>query len=212
MGGRRSESRKCSVLYRSLLPTTRTRTHKASCLSCRQTRFLLAWPGLIVPRERTHTRSSRLIRRWLTWRTSWRTTSLRSVRSYCSPTCKDLAWIIIVFSSLVTDYERKFVLGVATPQDLEVNFFCLALAHPRNKFATDPILSHHRHSSRGAVSSLHIRWSWLLYELFYRHDPANTTRGYLYIDNTTAVLHIALLLVASVYKKLKSSAWLQRTN
>lgn len=28
--------------------------------------------------------------------------------------------------SLVTDYERKFVLGVATPQDLEVNFFSLA--------------------------------------------------------------------------------------
>ena len=47
--------------------------------------------------------------------------------------------------SLVTDYERKFVLGVATPQDLEVNFFSSEL------LATDPILFRCSHSSRDAA-------------------------------------------------------------
>jgi hypothetical protein len=53
---------------------------------------------------------------------------------------------------LVTDYERKFVLGVATRQDLEVVFsffYYLLLCSP-----SDPILLRYSHSSRGAVSNL----------------------------------------------------------
>lgn len=57
---------------------------------------------------------------------------------------------------LVTDYERKFVLGVATRQDLEVCFLYLfiylLLCSP-----SDPILLRYSHSSRGAVSSLCLR-------------------------------------------------------
>ena len=38
------------------------------------------------------------------------------------------------FVFLVTDYERKFVLGVATPQDLEVNFFSSELIRSLTDF------------------------------------------------------------------------------
>ena len=61
---------------------------------------------------------------------------------------------------LVTDYERKFVLGVATPQDLEVNFFSSEL------FTTDPILFRCSHSSRDAAYRPHHA---ILIMTFFRH-------------------------------------------
>ena len=69
-----------------------------------------------------------------------------------------LQTVVHIVLPLVTDYERKFVLGVATSQDLEVN-------HPStysgDSFGSDPSSHHTRHSFRGVASDL-IAWdlSW----------------------------------------------------
>lgn len=172
--------------------------------TCRQTRFLRAWRGLIVRREQTHTRSSLPILHWLTWRTSWKITFLQSVRVF--PVLRiGVAWLessscFFFGLSLVTDYERKFVLGVATPQDLEVNFFSSEL------FASDPILFRCRHSSRDAAYRTHHAIS-ILWPTFLRHVPFPYLRlGLLRLGlfcTSTIQLQMSishLFLVTSVYK------------
>jgi hypothetical protein len=54
---------------------------------------------------------------------------------------------------LVTDYERKFVLGVATSQDLEVGLYFVRIS---DYLTSDPSSFYNRHSSHGVALSLFV--------------------------------------------------------
>jgi hypothetical protein len=86
----------------------------------------------------------------------------------------------IIVVVLVTDYERKFVLGVATSQDLEVN---LCLVHSRNysPLTRSCFNTGIRLATRHLVSALR--------DLDCHATCHIYSMSYLYIDNTTAVLY-----------------------
>jgi hypothetical protein len=78
---------------------------------------------------------------------------LRSVRHFCFPKSElgpSAVEIDIndLNNVLVTDYERKFVLGVATSQDLEVRLFLFIQGNLRT---FDSISPHYSHSFRGVA-------------------------------------------------------------
>src|SRR6266404_6485466 len=71
-----------------------------------------------------------------------------ALSTYLSSRWQNSGWTVL---SLVTDYERKFVLGVATSQDLEVGYPSI---HSTDSSASNRSSRNLRHSFPGVASNL----------------------------------------------------------